>query len=279
MNILKKLGLLLAIPFVTTGCASSEQPTTQREPKTVYSSAWGEEYGETIVKNLGVDLPYIENEGFDVIESVDDFGDPLICIYVYEYEGHDSVSLVGEYANICADAGYDVVSGDQTVWAEDYSGYSIFTIFYADGWINDVDAIEIQFCEGKHNGQYALGIFAFNYIHYDENAWPTAVVEKMFGHDVPGINESCYTYYAEMCADEDGNYLYISISNTWEDIEQEYYEILEDNGYVIDDRYYDEFGYFAYPTDEAEYQDHGIQFKFDAWYGLEIIIVPLDLTY
>lgn len=286
MNILKKFSLLAVIPFIA-GCAntSSKAPTTTStgndepsEPVVVYSSAWGDEYGETIVKNLGVDIPYIENQGFDVVETVDNYGDPLICIYVYEYEGHDSVSLVEDYAVICANQGYAVESGVQSSMDENYV-ITTYTVWYADGWINDVDAIEIQFLEGRHNGKYALGIFAFNYVHYDEHAWPSNVVNSLLGHDVPGIDESYYTYNASIKVDEYGEkFIYIVIDGAWNDIETEYLELLESSGYVIDDSEYDECGYFALPLNGAEYMDHGIQFAYSDWYGLEILIVPLDMS-
>lgn len=289
MNFLKKLGLLLTIPFIAS-CAPSVQDTTSvdtntntepsvpSEPVVVYSSVWGDEYGETIVKNLGVDLPYIENQGFDIVETVDNYGDPLICIYVYEYEGHASEDLVLEYAEICANTGYAVESGVQSSMDENYV-ITTYTVWYADGWINDVDAIEIQFLEGKHNGKYALGIFAFNYVHYDEHAWPTNIVNKVLGHDVPGIDEDYYTYFATLETDGAGEtYVYISIDGGWEGLEDEYIEILETNGYVIDDSDYDEHGYFAFPINGAAYIDHGIQFKYSYGYGLEIYIVPMDYS-
>ena len=301
MKSLNKLALLCTIPFLAgcsmvesvkswftkdsspvsevsdTNTTSSSDTNENTEPNIIYRSVWGDEYGETIIKNLGVDLPYIANEGFDIVLSKDSFGDPLVCIYVYEYEGHDSLQLVEEYASICADAGYAVEAGTQTSMDENYV-ITQYTVFYADGWINDVDAVEIQFLEGKHNGKYALGIFAFNYVHYDAHAWPTNVVKKLLGHDVPHIEESGFEYEAMLENDGTESYLYICMDNTWEETEEFYKEVLENNGYLVDDSEYYEYGYFAYPINGYQYMDHAIQFKYSYGYGLEIFIIPMDYS-
>ena len=254
---------------------TSSSTTSIDDTSVKYISKWGDEYAETIISNLGVDLPYIENKGFDLELTTDNYGDPLVCIYVYEYDDKTSEDLMIEYASICQNEGYLITSGQESAFDENYNIIT-YTIYYADGWINDVDAIEIQFLEGMHNGKYALGIFAYNYVHYDTNKWPTNIVNRLLGHDIPSLYVEGYTYYAELLVDDEGyQYAYISIENAYDTSEEEYKQILINNGYLIDDSEYDEYGYFAFPGQQSEYQDHGIQFKHSYGYGLEIYIMPM----
>ncbi|MDY6003274.1 MAG: hypothetical protein SPJ49_02980 [Bacilli bacterium] len=280
MKFINKLFLLLSSALIVTSCDSSSSLTSSSttsidDTSVKYVSKWGDEYAETIISNLGVDLPYIENKGFDLELTTDNYGDPLVCIYVYEYDDKTSEDLTIEYASICQNEGYLITSGQESAFDENYNIIT-YTIYYADGWINDVDAIEIQFLEGMHNGKYALGIFAYNYVHYDTNKWPTNIVNRLLGHDIPSLYVEGYTYYAELLVDDEGyQYAYISIENAYDTSEEEYKQILINNGYLIDDSEYDEYGYFAFPGQQSEYQDHGIQFKHSYGYGLEIYIMPM----
>ena len=91
MKLINKLFLLLSSALIVTSCDSSSSLTSSSttsidDTSVKYISKWGDEYAETIISNLGVDLPYIENKGFDLELTTDNYGDPLVCIYVYEYE-------------------------------------------------------------------------------------------------------------------------------------------------------------------------------------------------
>ncbi|MCQ2772532.1 MAG: hypothetical protein MJ238_04575, partial [Bacilli bacterium] len=187
-NVLK--ATLLGVTALTLcACGNNETPVTP--------SKWGDEYTETIVGTLGEDLPFLECDSYEVTLLEDDFGDPMVVIYCYMPEDQIQTTL-DEYANICAEEGYDVTYDTLAQWDPDGMYYYYYDVFFADKVISETKGIEMQFLEGNNKGKECLGIFAYNYIYVDENIWPSNLINELLGHDIPHLDGEGYKYDAKI---------------------------------------------------------------------------------
>lgn len=281
------IGISLLIPslFLGMGCnhiienstsveSSSDNPISEviSEPS-LSDSKWGTTYSETIIGNLGIDIPYISAPNYDVVESEDDFGDPLIIIYLY-FEESEIASKLEEYSLICQNEGY-VVSLEQSGYIDPHNGdrYT-YDVYFADKEIDDKLGIELQFLEGQNKGKECLGIFAYNYVVDSPYAWPTNLVTSLLGHDVPHLkDEGNYSYNVHINSDgAGGKYIDMIIQGVATTAEEDYIYLLEDAGYQVEKDLYDPetyeyMGNMAYDKDMS----HVIQFGLSQ-YGLEIYI-------
>lgn len=271
---MKKIGYLLFLTLlcscnVTENVSSSQSSSSQ---SVQMESRYGEEFAEKIVGNLSVDIPYMEADHYDCVVTQDDFGDPLVCMYLmYDDTSLNLEEKLAEYSNICYNEGYTCEFTTNREHQSD--GYIEYNIYYADKELDDVKAIELQFLVGGRNGKDCIGIFAFNYIIVKPNMWPTNLVADVIGHDVPHLPEDNYTYAAQLEMDNGVKYVFISMKGTSYDEEVAYKDLLVQEGFSIVDTEYDEYGYFAY----APNNEYVIQFKFDdqSYFDLEIFIWKL----
>lgn len=267
------LGLFLGFscsgnnPSSNTTTSSS---TTTEEVKQV--SKWGEQYSDLIIGTLGEDIPYIACPSFDVVSSKDDYGDPMVIIYLY-FPSSDLDAKLEEYATIADYAGYTVNLESNSYFDE--SSFTIYTydVYYADKVISPSKGIEMQFLIGSNKYKDCIGIFAYNYTFDDANSWPTNLVTSLLGHDIPHLEDTGeYSYYAKINAE---GYIDMIIYNVPLTAEDDYIALLEENGFFVTDEIYDEetgeyMGRFAYDPN-GEYV---IQFGLSI-YGLEIYIYKI----
>ena len=260
----KKILLAFLSTIVLFGCDKNKGSTSEpNDEPHIIESKWGQQYNE-VMTALGTDIPFIECDSFQIVTGTDDFGDPTVNIYCV-YDEKLIQSKMDEYANICEDEGYHVefaTYGDLTYQ---------FDLYVADKVVNSTTGVQLQILEGALNGVEMMGIFAFNYPYDDPSAWPTNLVTKLLGHDVPHIEmKEGYECSAKINSDTYGIYIDMIIYNVGGDTEDELYTLLSQNGYTLDDSEYYEYGYYAYSPDF----DYVIQFKFTQ-YGLEIFIFEI----
>ncbi len=236
-------------------------------------SKWGKQYNEMIIDTLGADIPYIENTGYDIVSSVDDFGEPMVIFYVYFNE---EISLkLEEYSAILKTEGYSVSLNTQNNYDPSY-GLIQYDLYVADKVVTDKKGIELQFLEGSYKNKECMGIFAFNYVHDEKNVWPTNLVTSLLGHDVPHLEDNgSYEYSARINVDGNNKYIDMVIYNVDSNVENEYAKLLEEYGFTVTDATYDQetgeyMGRFAYSPDRK----YVIQFGLSQ-YGLEIYIFEI----
>ena len=274
---MKRKVLLPLLVVLIAGCASgtelsdsksdgSENPVSS---SSVYESAWGSEYAEAIVGSLGEDLPYIRGTSFECEVAEDDFGDPLICLYVY-FDDSDSLEFkLEEYASIARNNGYEVTVST----GFDQDSFSYYDVYFADKVIDAATGIELQFLLGGHNNRDCMGIFAYNYVYDEPGKWPTNLVTSLLGYDIPHLEDTGTYQYTYQIHPE--GYIDMVISNVPVDTEDAYVTLLTENGYTVTEDQYDEetgdyLGRFAFPDN----RDHTIQFGVTV-YGLEIYIFKI----
>ena len=277
------ISLLVTTLFLGMGCNHNTGDSTEVESSSDDSisevestpshpdSKWGSKYNEIIIGNLGADIPFIEAPKYEVQESEDDFGDPLIIIYLY-FEESEIEAKLEEYSLICQNEGYVVNFTQQNYWDYDNFEEYVYDVYYADKEISDSLGMELQFLEGNNKGKECLGIFAYNYAVDSPYAWPTNLVTSLLGHDVPHLpDEGNYTYEVHINADSTaGNYIDMIISGVSSTAEDDYAALLIEAGYDVSDPTYDGedyMGRYAYSPD----YDYCIQFGLST-YGLEIYI-------
>lgn len=242
-------------PVSETPLGSDTEPTSvETKNEESFSSnerkiIWDEEFDTTCLEYVGTVLPYIENNGYSLTLTTDDYGDPLIKTLVYFNSEEDLNVSCSTYSGICEAAGYQI--SFETVRSYDPSTMTFleYDCYYADMMLTKKKAIELQFLLGADSsGRDCLGIFAFNYINYDKTKWPSVFVEDLIGHDIPHLDDPSYTYSAFELTDEKlGNYVEIVQHGTEFADEERYKTLFEENGLVINSNYYDAGeGYYAY---------------------------------
>lgn len=265
----KSLLPLFILSGLLSGCSNPGNNPLPPEEEAKVDSKWGAEYNEIIIDNLGCDIPFIESDNYEVVLTEDDYGDALVMIYVYFEEDQISAKLE-EYSQICSNEDYFVEKTTNAGIADDGLTTILYDVYYADKAIDSKTGIELQFLEGAYKGVECMGIFAYNYLIAPKNAWPSEIVTSFLGHDVPHLpDDGNYNYKVELYTD----YLYIRITNPKSNDQENYAFLLEENGYIVSDEYYDEetgdyYGQLAYLESEEYY----IQFGQTANYGLEIMI-------
>lgn len=268
---MKNKVLLSCLLVLIAGCSSNGTSSVSSSSSSVltYESNWGSEYAETIVGSLGEDIPYIECESFECVAAKDDFGDPLICLYVFFEEGSALDIKMEDYAQIARNNGYEVTIST----GFDQNSLVYYDVYFADKVINDKTGIELQFLLGGYNNRDCLGIFAYNYVYDEPNKWPTNLVTSLLGHDIPHLEDTGEYKYTYQIHPE--GYIDMVISNVPDNAEELYISLLTSNDYDVSEDQYDQetgeyLGKFAYPQDKK----HGIQFGVTQ-YGLEIYIYKL----
>lgn len=279
---------ILSISLVTlsllmgVSCDKQDAPSTSEDnsislssssSSEVKNSKWGSEYNDLIIGTLGDDIPYIEAPSFEIVESKDDFGDPLIIFYLFFAQDSLDASLEN-YAQIAADDGYTVDIVTQGGFDPDTFTSFQYDVYYADKELDDVNGIELQFLIGNYKNKECVGIFAYNYIITPDDAWPTNLVISLLGHDIPHLEDTGnYAYETHINATEGGKYIDMIITGVANTCEDDYANLLKNNGYQVTEEQYDEetweyMGRFAFPQNDESF---AIQFGLSQ-YGLEIFI-------
>lgn len=265
-NILFLGGILASL---LSGCSPDNNTINKEEIENVTTSKWGEEYNETIIGSLKCDIPYIEVDNFDVVLSEDEYGDPLVMIFLY-FDEDLITSKLEEYSSICANEGYLIEKTTNAGVGDDNMTTIIYDVYYADKVITSTLGIELQFLEGSYKGRECMGIFAYNYLIAPKNYWPSEIVTSFLGFDIPHLeDDGNYIYKVELYTD----YLYIRITNPNSNDQERYAKLLRENNYIVEEEYYDEeigdyYGQMAYLANK----EYFIQFGQTTDYGLEIMI-------
>lgn len=273
---LKYLTIPLSI-FLLCGCNSNQEDAIEPDPDPTPDvvSKRGESYTDEIIGNLKADIPYLECENFDLEVGKDDFGDPLVCIYVYCQEDQIDTKLL-EYEQICYQEGYIVSLETNYGTADDGMTQIQYDVYYASKELDDIYGLEIQFLEGSHNNKECIGIFAYNYIVVNKNSWPTNLIKSYIGEDIPHFeDDGSYEYEATLYTD----YVYVRIVNAKVEDEERYANLCLENGFSVSEPTYDEetgeyYGRLAYRKDKG----YGIQFGYTANFGLEFLIYFIDTS-
>jgi hypothetical protein len=258
----------------TAGLTSTSSNESSSEIDSVSSSLkrnslWGEELGNLSYDTLGFDLPYLTNSSFNYNLSKDDYGDPLLIVHCFFEEEEKLDSSMSDYGQILSDLGFSLDYETQSYFDQDQLAYITYDICYADYDIDGMTGIELQFLLGQDNGKDCLGIFAFNYAIVSSSSWPTNLLKKVLGLEIPKYEKDGFTYNGYELTDNDlGNYVEIVINGSTYDDEKAYYDILQDKEFTIDDSKYDEFGYYA--TDKED--TYVINFFYDLNYYNALVI-------
>ena len=255
---MKKSSLLFVLPFLAlAGCAntggeevdsSSSLPETSSNSYTPISfsssidtdTRWDKETRELMIENLGMVLPEASHDYFTISTGVDDYGDPTMWVYCF-FDGHTStVSDPGE------EGGDEVIQAAITDyvslltlsdWTVEYNrAYNAYICDYESG----SHGVEIWVLEGATGGKEALGIYAITYTVTVKDGWPTALLEKVIGKDVPHYTpkegESLQSW--EQAGDESSSgkpYVGIAVTGvaTPADIGVDYASICDAAGYTV----------------------------------------------
>ena len=149
-----------------TDPTSSQEVVSSQEPIAASSvdngTAWDAETRETMVRTLGMVIPEARHDTFRTKEGVDSYGDPTLWVYCF-FEGHTSTT------NEPGEEGGDNKS------------YSAYVCDFETG----SHGVEMWVLEGADNGKEALGIYAYPYVVVPKNAWPTDLISKVIGSNVP----------------------------------------------------------------------------------------------
>ncbi len=169
---------------------SSQEVASSQEPVASSSyidsgTAWDAETRETMVRTLGMVIPEARHDTFRTKEGVDSYGDPTLWVYCF-FEGHTSTTNEpGEEGGdkviqaAITDYIYELTLSN---WAVTYNkSYSAYVCDFETG----SHGVEMWVLEGADNGKEALGIYAYPYVVVPKNAWPTDLISKVIGANVP----------------------------------------------------------------------------------------------
>lgn len=244
------------------------------EPSQFENNPWGKELAEAIYETVQTVIPYQEGTVAKYEQSIDDYGDPLISIYL-TYDSEDAANKAfNDYANACAAVGYVVEI--QTLKYIDYEtlSYFLYDVAFADLVIGDHLGVEIQTTVSTYEGKDALGIFAYNYVHCEKNEYPSVAVDKLFGEysGIPEVIGEGYEYSFMFFIDQEGNQgLEIVVTGCTYEIEEEYFNLFAEKTtyYQIKCDTLDE----DYEEQVSEYVEFEDQFYYMGWLGDEIAVV------
>jgi len=80
-----------------------------------------------------------------------------------------------------------------------------------------------------------LFIYVFTYPYYDKNNWPSSVVVKLLGEDIPHLPENDYEYDAMLFDDEEGNIAKIIVYGAGYDEFYAYFDFFKAAGFLLPD--------------------------------------------
>ena len=281
----KQLLSLLLVPFFLTGCIK-----TNKYPKYVLNSPWGEEKAIKMYDTFHALIPYMEADEYEFVYTLDEYGDDLLSAFFYYSQDEIAEEKVDEYSELCYSKGYDVEATIDTYY--DWDTYTIYEypVVYADKVIKDSIGFEMQFLASRRNDRACLGVFAYNYVYCPTDAWPSAAVEHLLGDRadlIPVLNNNSYTYKFIYDVDAETGSLALEIQITGGSVldEETYFNAVKAKGYVqgqcdeLDSEYlvrvddYEEFNdqyyYMCMPADDIiliyDYSLYSNAFIIDIW--------------
>lgn len=283
--ILTSLSLFLIIGCNGNNNSSSTNSISSMEENKTFVSKWSDEgVKQNIEESIKFDIPFIEAKSYYSYCSSDEFNEPVLNIGCNFETDEELDKAMDNYYSICDNAGY-IMSRETIRQSTGLGSYYEIDCGFADYVINEDFAIEIQFVIGKVDKNASndqLCIIAFTYVPVDNTKWPTNLFEHYLGFDIPHYEFEGAEYSASVEVEnynlENGENVNIplvsvTISNASSTSENEYYQILTDLEYRIDDSSYDEgYGYYAFSKDKT----HLIEFYYSTYYGLLIFAWPLD---
>lgn len=212
----KYFTILSLFTLCLVGCNQTTQTSTSTsQAEQPFVSAWPEEVARNIETVLGYDIPFYDSAiAYSSAISMDDYGDPLLEIYCTLNNDEEEVAE-DIYYNLCEDAGFYVIQTTMSGFDPDTLTSFYYDVYIADKEINQEYGIELQFLVSQLNGKPCLGIFGFQYVLVDENAWPSDLIISLLGYDVPALYYEGLTYEAQIELDPLTNdpYVYIQIHN------------------------------------------------------------------
>ena len=256
MSAMKKALLLFAASLLALGGCNANQnedSSSSGGSLSLTSTAWDQNTREMMMRDFGMVLPEAKHDSFSIEEGVDEYGDPTLWVYCF-FNGHTStVQSSGE------EGGDEVIQAAITDyidtlslsnWAVNYNdSYSAYVCDYETG----SKGVEMWVLEGAVNGKEALGIYAYPYVVAHDDVWPSDLIQKVVGTDVPAYvlqkGESLQSWEQEGDSSS-GNKPYVGIAVTDvadpEGIGARYADICQKAGYTVltaedEDSGYDDF--------------------------------------
>lgn len=260
--------------FSLVSCGNGKEPSTSQEKP--FQSTWPvENVRNAIEASIQYDIPYLEANEYYAKAQTDEFNEPQLILGL-SFENDDDLSeSMDRYYMALDEADWDVKI--ETVRNSDGMSLVEFDCGFADKVISKDLAIEVQFVIGRADSNATkdqLCIIAFTYVPVEETIWPTALLEHYLGFDIPHYEKEGASYSAQVSMDEQYHVPVVDIfvSNVDATSEEEYYEVLEQAGYQIDDsEYANGNGYYAFSADGS----HALCFFYNSFYGLVIYVYPI----
>lgn len=235
--------------------STSYQSSSTSSEDDGFVSTWGNEIVEEAIENsIQFDIPYFYAPKYIANPGVDAFGDPILDLFFLGFSQEESIVKAEAYANVCKHSGYDVE------FTTNYYDGVYYDVYYATIAKDDKFGIQLQIVDGEtETGEYGVGVNASIYVLIDELSFPNVLIDYYLGYTIPELNKDYFTYYGEVIIQSETLMVYIELENAIESDEIEYYNLLLDNNYLIDDSgYYDGYGYVCLSQD----QTHVIQFAY-----------------
>lgn len=200
---------------------------------------WDYNFDTTCINLIGEVIPYIENSNYNLVVKKSSIGDSILKALIYFDSTEKLNQSCEDYSKICIENGF-------TVENEDNDEY-----YHATKVIDEENSkgLELQFlCGLDSKNKPCFGIFAFNYLHYDQKKWPSVFPIKLLGNDIPHLEENeKYIYSAFLLNDSNlGNYVQILHYGVDKDTLISYKELYEKEDFFIEDHTSSNFGYIAY---------------------------------
>ena len=224
---MKKFLLPILSAVLLFGC--TESGTNQKVyPKSVMESQWGLTNAKKMYDTFSTVVPYIASDSYEIEYSIDDYGDPLVSMYLYYSTDEAANQGVETFAQALADIGYTVELTTDVYIDWDTYTYIEYEVAYGDKVIGTNLGMEYQFLASEKNNKPCLGIFGYNYVYSPKDVFPTVAVEKILGKKaskIPTVEGEGYEYSFMFNVDKDNGAmgLEIVIKNTMYTIEQEYF--------------------------------------------------------
>lgn len=231
---------------LTTDTTNTTTTTSEVEE---FKSHWGvKEVEEAIEASIKFDIPYFYAPKYVANATVDAFNDPTLELYFLGFEEDETIVKAEAYANVCKASGYEV-----DFKTNNYEGIE-YDVYFATTKMNDEFEIQLQIVHGQTgNNEYGVAVNATICVIVDGTSFPSNLIEHYFDYSIPVLEKEYFTYYGEVGIQDNTIVGYIELQNARQSDEDEYYNLVKDAGYQIDDTYYYDYGYICLSSDNGHY--------------------------
>lgn len=251
----KSILLALFLPLVVSCTPSTISSTLTTDTTTTtseveeFKSHWGvKEVEEAIEASIKFDIPYFYAPKYVANATVDAFNDPTLELYFLGFEEDETIVKAEAYANVCKASGYEV-----DFKTNNYEGIE-YDVYFATTKMNDEFEIQLQIVHGQTgNNEYGVAVNATICVIVDGTSFPSNLIKHYFDYSIPVLEKEYFAYYGEVGIQDNTIVGYIELQNARQSDEDEYYNLVKDAGYQIDDTYYYDYGYICLSSDNGHY--------------------------